>query len=739
MYSRSKVSERIAIAEAEFGFSLEPHTVAEVDAFDAHLVASGMYEFDDSGRPSAVVRLSDLEREWIQNEQALVLCDADYFLSHYAYIKDEQNVIRRFQFRTPQRLLYEIIAGLEERDAAIEVMILKARQLGMSTLVELLIAHRIIFGYGVNAIIGSADQTKTALMANMLFLCYDYLPVWLRPQWTRRVESDRGMLVFGASSSGVSFQHGAQASGIARGTTPTVYHLSECASFTDPVNQIEASLFRAVHASPNVFGILESTGEGDKGWWPDTWRHAKSNWHLNRARLCPLFLPWFCGTDIYPTPTWIGQRPVPADWRPNRDTREHVAKAELYVRSSPLLSRHLGSAWRMPQAQQWFWEVEHEQAKAKGIESVFLQEMAGDDEEALQRSVESVFGHETIAEISATRNRDYAVYGLSGQSIEDDHEPPPDDIDYNAERIPVRYQSKKAGAAPYLWELIPLTFSTPLRENNPDDAIGKLIVFRPPAPGVSYSIGVDTGGGKGEDSTVVSVWSIGARGLPDIQAAEFASPYVNHVEAFSFVFAIAAYYGQFMREGMTPEYRWQMPYLTVEQVEAVGDVCQLQCIRMGYPVRSVHVFTRLDSSPARIARQKKTATKLGWYTYGWSRPILTTTFVNSAKNNWIKINSPWLVEEMRHFEVHSTATGKEKLEHEEGEHDDRIFAAAMATTAPHLTEDMSERSKKRPTEAAGLPLLDLAPYRGGVVSAADIRRTAKSASESWESLVYGGR
>ena len=744
MYSEVKVAARLALAASEFHLAPVYHSVAEVDAFEARLRDEGKYVYDEMGAAVATQNLTDADRQWMLNEQVLVLCDAAYALTRYAYIKDEQNVIGRFHFRVPQRLMFDIICDLEAMDAAIEVMILKARQLGTSTLIELLIALRIIFGHGVNAIISSADQTKTVLMANMLLLFYDHLPVWLRPKWTRRVESERGMLVFGHTASGVSFQHGSQASGIARGTTPTVYHLSECASFTDAVNQIEASLFKAVHASPSVFGVLESTGEGDKGWWPDTWRHAKVNWPRRRARLCPLFLPWFCGVDIYPTPTWIRMRPVPDGWHPNHDTRLHVAKAELFVQSNTLLARHLladqdrrqtrtATTWKMPRDQQWFWEVEHEQAKSKNIEGVFLQEMAGDDEEALQRSVESVFGHDTIAEIDTRRERAYEVYGLSGQSIEDGHEPPPEDIDYTRERIPVRYLHR-AKAETYRWELIPLRFSAPLSETDADDAVGKLFVFHPPAPNVSYSIGGDTSGGKGQDSTAVSVWSIGLKGEPDIQCAEFASPYVNHVEAFAFVMCIAAYYGQFMEAGKAEgRTLWREPYVSIEQVDAVGDTCQLQMAKMGYS--NFHHMVRYDSSIHKIMRQKRSGGKRGWFSFTWSRPLLTGNFVHMAKSGWLEINSPWLIEEMKTFEVHSTRTGKEKLEHEEGEHDDRIFAAAMATYCPQDVKVLADRSKKRIIVPTGLPTLDLMPWRGNVVSA----RQRNEKPLSLDDVVYSGR
>ena len=108
--------------------------------------------------------------------------------------------------------------------------------------------------------------------------------------------------------------------------------------------------------------------------------------------------------------------------------------------------------------------------------------------------------------------------------------------------------------------------------------------------------------------------------------------------------------------------------------------------------------------------------KRGWYTYGWSRPILTGYFVQCAQNGWIRINSPWLIEEMKQFEVHLTSTGKEKMEHEQGAHDDRIFAAAMATFCPHDQDIVAERSKKRIVEADALPPIDLGPYRGQTVS-----------------------
>ena len=130
------------------------------------------------------------------------------------------------------------------------------------------------------------------------------------------------------------------------------------------------------------------------------------------------------------------------------------------------------------------------------------------------------------------------------------------------------------------------------------------------------------------------------------------------------------------------------------------------------------------NSPNHHVRKKSKGAKRGWYTYGWSRPILTGYFVQCAQNGWIVINSPWLIEEMKQFETHITATGKERLEHEEGGHDDRIFAAAMGAFCPHDQDIVAERSKKRLLDLAStLPPVDIAPFTGQTINASDLRDT----------------
>lgn len=726
MYSQAVVDQRLRSAREVLGFELEYHSVHEVEQFNsgleqkyaeiyqaANVEAQGAKDANQAQHlyflNHLTPKMSRDEIRWIENERALVACDAAYFLSRYYWIKNEQNIIQRFTFRNGQKVYFSVVSELEERGASIEMICGKARQLGISTVTEGLELQRICFTFGANAVIASADRVKTGLMSQMLFLGYDMLPWWMKPIYTRRVESDQGMLVFGGIRAGVSFQHGAQTSGIARGSTVTVFHLSEVASYQDAGMTIEDALFKCVHSSPKVLGTLESSFEGDTGWFYDTYWYAKREWKNNRSRLCAMFLPWFLGTELYPTKTWVHTRPVPKNWTPEPETRSMMARAKMYVASNPILEKVLGPNWKIGTEQAWFWEVNFLEHRAKGREKLWFQEMPTDDREAGQGSYDNVFGREVIAEVYSARKKEYNVYGIVGQSIESKHEPDTEDIDYSKPRIPVKWRSPRGEI--FRWELIPLHWHEDwdrIEDLGDDDSFeNKLFEFIPPEEGYDYSAGVDTSTGIGQECTVIAM-ARRARGMgePDVQCAEFRSSTVSHVEAYPFVMVVAAYYSKHMER--TTNYR--EPYVAIEQVQAVGDTTQLQMKKMGYS--RMHRMTRYDSKTIK----KSKATKQGWYTWNWSRPLLTDGFVIAVQNGWYVVNSPWTIWEMDHWEVHLTSRDKKtRFEHDSESTDDGIFANALATFCPNDLKTLTERTKKRCVDyekGVTLPAIDLGTYSG---------------------------
>ena len=79
-----------------------------------------------------------------------------------------------------------------------------------------------------------------------------------------------------------------------------------------------------------------------------------------------MFLPWYVGTDIYPTETWIRSHPIPEGHVFEDLTVAHAGRARDYVRSgqNPLIQKFLGANWEMPPAQMYFWEVTRDEYAA---------------------------------------------------------------------------------------------------------------------------------------------------------------------------------------------------------------------------------------------------------------------------------------------------------------------------------------------------------------------------------------
>lgn len=721
MYSEQVVLERLDIAKAELGWMPDYHSTTEIDRFTEH-----MRKWEKYNAQGQLYFSRDLTRDefrFIENEKVLCMCDAAYCLTRYARVSDETDTSVRFKFRDTQRIFFSVISELESKHAAIELIIAKGRQVFVTTITGLLIGHRVVFTNDTNALVASADRVKSEEMGKKILFFYDNLPWWLKPKYSRRVESVPGLLEFDTINSRLSIQHGsgqakskgAQRIGLGRGGTRTVWHVSEAASYPKAEEQIEASLLRATHASPRVFGIVESTFAGDTGWFADKYKYAREHFEDGQSRLKAVFFNWPCARDLYPTRTWIETHPVPYEWQPTSKILEQITKAELFIRNDPLLSKHFGSDWTMPVEQQYFYQLGYNEAEESGNMSSWLQEMPCDDQEAMVSSYDNVFGHEVIELCHREREKKYDVYMLTGQSIESKFDPPPDEIDYDKPRIPIRHKSPRGDI--YQWELVPLRYDlyegATGQKHELDLIDGRLFVYKRPEDIGSTTgyynrpcgVGVDSSTGMGYDFSVINVTLKGSGAIPDVQVAELRSRHIGHVEIFAFALPICIYFRDPSKDILG------YPMVGIEQLASVGDVCQKEMKKMGYPNGRFFDFGRYDSHQI-----KQTSNRHGWFTTGWSRPILLGNFVHCFKAGWYVLNSPWTAESCRNFEVHYTTTGKEKMEHSGTSNDDDIFATAISTFILHDLDTMADRSKnQRRVVESNMPPIDFGPDRGNSI------------------------
>ena len=254
--------------------------------------------------------------------------------------------------------------------------------------------------------------------------------------------SDRAgsLMAFAGNNTRMTLYSGRKASGIARGDTPSVIHISEVSIFphVDPVTHIcpfsVCSPFPQHFDSPWRVPVMEHTN-----WWAKTWYSSRDFWASGGARLQPVFFPWFLADDIFPTETWRRDHPVPGGWQPLTETERMKMKAAAYVHQAPLLRRFMGDGWRMPDWQSYFWEQKLLEYRRKDNENGWYQEMPMDDIEAL-RPEKGL--HSNIAE---TEKQDdsrstYSVWSIIGEQIPERFHPDPLEVNNDRDRFQIAYE-----------------------------------------------------------------------------------------------------------------------------------------------------------------------------------------------------------------------------------------------------------------------------------------------------------
>src|SRR5271154_1228413 len=110
-------------------------------------------------------------RRWVLNEQVMCMFDSLYFESRYAYVCDEKAEIFKFINRLGQQVIDNVLAEAEERHTACELLVLKARQQGITTKTALKFLHRLLFLPHTQAVMGSVIEAKSELITRIIETC----------------------------------------------------------------------------------------------------------------------------------------------------------------------------------------------------------------------------------------------------------------------------------------------------------------------------------------------------------------------------------------------------------------------------------------------------------------------------------------------------------------------------------------------------------------------------------------
>jgi hypothetical protein len=695
MFHEKVINATLAGWSAQTGnFEPERHTLLEAERGVAHFEA--LIERTESG----LVNLRDPAKDWretldadevryIRNERILCRSDFGYWVSRYCWIKSDEDRVVRMDPWISQQIFLSILSEMQFDETALMLIVLKARQLGLSRIISLIILHAVLFNANTNAFLASSTEDKTGLLFDMLDFVLERLPFWMRPAEKFRRENKFLELMNGSA---LTLQHGQQSTGIARGTTPTKAHISELSEFDEfkVSDLIDSALLRAMHDSPQTFLVLESTAKGMNNWWHDKWNSAKSGWPERRSRLRPLFLPWFVG-GLYPKSHWLRAHPVPADYlsRMLPWAAAHAGMAEEYVHKTEYLWTRLGRDWRMPLAQVWYYECERDAAIRERRLNKFLQEMPANDDEAFQSTNISVFDHETLTFYRENAHREPLVgaYGLVGSAdvLNPRLQPPELLRDARYESIPIHCD--RATGYPLHFDLVPLRFDGWSLESGVD----KIYLWELPVEGETYGLGMDTADGIDKDRTVLEGLRKGSLHGPTRQVFEYASGKMNALDSWPFALALGTLYSVPDESG-----RVQQPRMAIE-CKGHGDMAQNLIRMMGW--QNFHPWNdkQLDSRQPRLAHYNK----IGVYTTSWFRDGMIEMLVKMLRDGDIEICSPFFVKEMASLQGDEFV---QALKAGHGGHDDRFMALGFILVSLYKWDVNYFRTRKIAAYSGRSPL-----------------------------------
>lgn len=211
------------------------------------------------------------------------------YIENYIKIRDKKGSIVNFKLNSPQQKLYDVIKKQKEQKKPVRVIILKARQMGFSTLTESILFKDTVTKFNRRTGIITHLDTATTNLFNMSKLMLDNLPLELKPSIKN---SNAKELIFD-NDEGTGLKSKikcmtAGTAGVGRSDTFDNLHLSELAFWQGDVTATLTGLFQAVPNLPDTMIIIESTANGYEKF-KELWDQAING----ENDFIPLFVAWY--------------------------------------------------------------------------------------------------------------------------------------------------------------------------------------------------------------------------------------------------------------------------------------------------------------------------------------------------------------------------------------------------------------------------------------------------------------
>lgn len=629
--------------------------------------------------------LNRKEREAIGSMTEACIKDFHFAARNFFWITDKRGRDILFKLWPSQELLLEIMAGLRARGRAQKVILLKARQLGFSSLIEAKIAWRTMFFPNVDALVVSDSSQSASYLFNKMLHIYGRMPWWLRPMvasykfegglWFENPDEEQRHKTPGLNSK-VIVQEATQRTAIAQSMTLRALHASEFSSWPQETAR-QAIIGDIPHAlaeqDPDMFAVLESTGHGagsfaHKLWLQNMDLGDQAHWH-------PVFFPVFMEKTrvLAPPQGWIPEEPeikmreqagaewVLCDnakcnkWRPSTQRRVSIIDTMC-----PACNVGTLKPYRLSDDQLCWLQQQRVNAKDEASFKIYKEELAMTATDCWQAPGLSVFPidvRELIARLAAhpryagkldERGLFHAVANHETRQC---------------------YQE---------WCTVDHSFEI----NAPME------VWEPPKLDARYFIGVDVSGGNGGEADYSVVWinRLGDGPNPDVQVAKYRSNEIAPYELAGVVNFLGRWYNE---AEVAVEYN---------TFQTVGDnLLQYYVYPAVFKWRWPETGLRLSKSFHFVTNSK-------------TKPLIVQNLIRYIRQKMFIPRSHNFAGEINNFR-------KEYIDAAEqgaptGLHDDEVMACAICLYCAHFTESADNIDIPRPK-------VDLTPETAPIAMSCD--------------------
>lgn len=222
-----------------------------------------------------------------RTQSEIVDFTAKEFIEEFFKIRDKQGNLINLKFNHAQEKFYALLKESYGTRPS-RFIVLKARQLGISTFTEAFITFMTMFNPNTSSVLMAHQADSASAIFNMTKLYVECLPDGMKPQ---QKYSNAKEIVFDGDNGLKSSIRVMVASDATRGSTYRFAHLSEVAFWEKPDEALLA-LNQAVPMSDESLIVIESTANGFNYFY-NLWQDAVNG----RNDYTPIFFPWYVDPD----------------------------------------------------------------------------------------------------------------------------------------------------------------------------------------------------------------------------------------------------------------------------------------------------------------------------------------------------------------------------------------------------------------------------------------------------------